>query len=169
MEAQARPAARLRALSLRDAWFLAVVVPVVALDQVTKWLVRAALDPGQSWPDGWQIRFVHFTNTGAAFGILQDSGPLLVITSFLGVGAILIYFLNPGFAHPAMRLGLALMLGGAAGNLVDRLRTGHVVDFLKVPHWPAFNVADSAITIGVLCLLWVVLFEPGRPENAEKS
>ncbi len=142
----------------REAWFFAVALAVLILDQGSKWAIRASLDRGDSWPDGWHIRIVHFVNTGAAFGIFQNSGPLLVVTSVLGVAALMVYLFNPGFAHPLVRLGLALMLGGAVGNLIDRISRGQVVDFLKVPHWPAFNVADSAITIGVLCLLWAVLW-----------
>lgn len=161
-----RVAARLN--PRRDAWFLVVVLVIIAADQATKWLVRSGLDRGDSWPEGWQIRFVHFVNTGAAFGILQNSGPLLVVTSIVGVVALLIYLFNPGFAHPVVRIGLALMLGGAVGNLIDRVAHGQVVDFLKVPHWPAFNIADSAITIGVLCLLWAVLWIDRAP-NDEKS
>lgn len=150
----------------RDAWFLGVVAVIIAADQVTKWIIRTGLDRGDSWPDGWDIRIVHFVNTGAAFGILQDSGPLLVITSVVGVAALFIYLFNPGFAHPIIRFGLALMLGGAIGNLIDRVTRGEVVDFLKVPRWPAFNIADSAITIGVICLLWAVLWmDSGESES----
>ncbi|MEX1102785.1 MAG: signal peptidase II, partial [Dehalococcoidia bacterium] len=102
---------------------------------------------------------------GAAFGFFQGAGPLLAITSIVGMAFILVYLFNPGFAHPLMRIGLALMLGGAVGNLIDRLAEGKVVDFIKVPNFPAFNVADSAITIGVLCLLWAIFKET----EAEKS
>ncbi|MCA9854201.1 MAG: signal peptidase II, partial [Dehalococcoidia bacterium] len=65
----------------RDGWFFLVVLAVVALDQASKWAIRTGLDRGESWPEGWDIRIVHFVNTGAAFGIFQNSGPLLVITS----------------------------------------------------------------------------------------
>jgi signal peptidase II len=150
----------------RDAWFLLLAAGVVAVDQLTKWGIRQWLSEGDHWPAGWPLRLVHFTNSGAAFGILQNSGPLLAITSLLGMSAIVIYLFNPGFAHPLMRAGLALMLGGAVGNLVDRLRVGEVVDFLKVPHWPAFNVADSSITIGVILLLWTMLQDQGKPSTA---
>jgi signal peptidase II len=153
----------------RDAWFFLVVVAIIAADQVTKWIIRSGLERGESWPDGWQVRIVHFVNTGAAFGILQDSGPLLVVTSVVGVVALFIYLFNPGFAHPLVRVGLALMLGGAIGNLIDRLARGEVVDFLKVPRWPAFNVADSAITVGVLCLLWAVLWMDTKPDDESTS
>jgi len=89
------------------------------------------------------------------------------LTSVVGIAAILVYLFNPGFAHPAMRVGLALMFGGAVGNLIDRLRTGEVVDFIKFPHFPAFNAADSAITIGVCFLLWAMLREPPKRPASE--
>jgi signal peptidase II len=153
----------------RDGWFFLVVAAVIAADQFSKWIIRAGLDRGDSWPDGWHVRIVHFVNTGAAFGILQNSGPLLVVTSVVGVVALFVYLFNPGFAHPLVRVGLALMLGGAIGNLIDRLARGEVVDFLKVPRWPAFNIADSAITIGVLCLLWAVLWIETPPNDESAS
>lgn len=152
-----------------DAWYLLIAGAIIAADQVTKWLIRANVDRGDSWPsDDWLIKIVHITNSGAAFGLLQGAGPLLAITSVLGMAFILIYLFNPGFAHPLMRVGLAFMLGGAVGNLIDRVRDGRVVDFIKVPNWPAFNVADSAITIGVLCLLWAMLQET-TAEPSERS
>jgi signal peptidase II len=153
----------------RDAWFLAVAAAVIALDQVSKWAVRASLDRGDSHElIGSWLRIVHFTNSGAAFGLFQGAGPLLALTSIAGTIALLVYLFNPGFAHPLVRVALALMLGGAAGNLIDRVARGEVVDFIKVPNWPAFNVADSAITVGVVVLIWAVLWtrepsaEPGN-------
>ncbi len=115
------------------------------------------------------LRIIHVTNSGAAFGMFQDAGPLLIITSVVGMTAILVYLFNPGFAHPLMRLGLALMLGGAIGNLIDRLHAGEVVDFIKVPNFPAFNVADSCITIGVLVMIWAMLREETTERDAENS
>ncbi len=145
-----------------DAWLLLLAAAVVGLDQLAKWLIRQTVDRGEVWPGEWPVKLVHVTNSGAAFGILQGAGPLLAVTSVIGMAAILIYLFNPGFAHPLMRLGLALMLGGAVGNLVDRVYSGEVVDFIKFPHWPAFNVADSSITIGVLSLLWAMTREPAE-------
>ncbi len=154
----------------RDTWFLGLAVAVVILDQLTKWLIRATITQGDAWPDAsWPFRLVHYRNTGAAFGILQNAGPLLVVTSLIGMTAILVYLFNPGFAHPLMRTGLALMFGGAVGNLIDRMANGNVVDFLQVPHWPAFNVADSSISIGVVVLLWAMLREPANQEPVESS
>ena len=144
----------------RDAWFLALAAVIVALDQVVKWIIRSSVERGESHALIWPLKIVHVTNSGAAFGILQDAGPLLVMTSIIGMAAIIVFLFNPGFAHPLMRLGLAFMLGGAVGNLIDRVRVGEVVDFLKVPNWPAFNVADSAVSIGVVLLVWAMLLEP---------
>lgn len=160
---EATPRVRLRP---GDAWFLLVAAVIVAADQLTKWIIRSNLDRGEVWPsDSWLVKIVHITNSGAAFGILQGAGPLLAVTSIVGMTLIFIYLFNPGFAHPLMRLGLALMLGGALGNLIDRLTEGRVVDFIKFPNWPAFNVADSAITIGVLCLIWATLRETAEPTS----
>ena len=153
---------------VRDSWFLLVAVAVVGLDQLTKWMIRSWLERGDTWPGDWLVKIVHVTNSGAAFGVLQDAGPLLVVTSIFGMAAILVYLLNPGFAHPLMRLGLALMLGGAIGNMIDRVAVGRVVDFIKFPDWPAFNVADSAITIGVVVLLWAMLQEQ-KPASTVES
>jgi signal peptidase II len=89
--------------------------------------------------------------------MIKNAGPLLAVTIVIGIVSFVIYELNPTFAHPWMRVGLALMLGGAFGNLIDRVKSGEVVDFLKVPHFPAFNVADSAITVGVCVLVWAML------------
>jgi signal peptidase II len=157
--ARARVRARFRP---GDAWFFGISALVIAVDQLTKWFVRLWIARGDSIPEDGVLRLVHTTNTGAAFGILQHAGPLLVVTSLIGMAAILLYLFNPGFAHPLMRIGLAMMLGGAIGNLIDRLRTGEVVDFIQAPHWPAFNVADSSITVGVVLLVWAMTREPQK-------
>lgn len=147
-------------------WFLGVAVAVVALDQLTKLVIVAWLDKGDRFPSEGPLRLVHVTNTGAAFGMFQGAGFLLALASIAGVAAIAIYMLSPGFAHPLLRFCLALMLGGAMGNLVDRIRNGEVVDFLKFPAWPAFNVADSAISVGVVLLLWVMIVSPPAPDGS---
>lgn len=159
-DADTRPAAGPRlAIRPRDGWFLALAAAIVGLDQLTKWIIRGWLERGEAYSLIWPLKIVHVTNSGAAFGMFQGAGPLLVITSAVGMVAILVYLFNPGFAHPLMRLGLAFMLGGAVGNLIDRVSEGRVVDFVKVPNFPAFNVADSAITIGVFFLIWALMFD----------
>ena len=145
-------------LGRADFGFLALAAAIIVGDLVTKAIIRARLDRGDAWPDpDWNVRIVHFTNTGAAFGILEGAGPLLIVTSVVGVALILVYLFNPGMASPLLRAGLALMLGGAVGNLIDRAGDGRVTDFIKFPEWPAFNVADSAITIGVIILIWALV------------
>lgn len=165
--APTREAARIRiAVRPRDAWFLVIALVIIGADQAVKWIIRESIDRGDSISVVWPLELVHVTNTGAAFGMFQGAGPLLVMTSVIGMAAIAIFLVNPSFAHPLMRLGLACMLGGAVGNLIDRVKDGEVVDFVKVPNFPAFNVADSAITIGVLVLIWAMLMEP-QPHKPE--
>jgi signal peptidase II len=155
-----RPFARWR----RDLLFAAVAAAVLALDQATKHIVRATLEQGEAFPEGWHVRFVHVENTGAAFGILQEQNAFLVVTTVIGVAAILLYYWYPLFEHGIMTAALGMMLGGAIGNLSDRVRLGEVTDFLKFPEWPAFNVADSSIVVGVVSMsVFLVLMRPDRP------
>ncbi len=145
-----------RRLKLRlpgDLFFFLVAALVVALDQLTKYLVRANVALGESVPDEGPVRITHVTNTGAAFGILQGQTVFLVITTFLGLAAILLYYLYPPMEHGILRLALGLQLGGAVGNLADRVRVGKVTDFVDVGPWPAFNVADSSIVVGVTVII----------------
>lgn len=162
----ARRLPRARPFERADALFLGAGIAVVVIDQLTKWGIRAWVDRGDALPEDFPLQIVHYRNTGAAFGILQGAGPLLAIASLAGMAAILIYLFSPGFSRPLVRFGLSLMLGGAIGNLIDRVYAGEVVDFLKVSHWPAFNVADSSITIGVVLLLWTFLTEPSTTNDA---
>ncbi len=134
--------------------FLGAAVAVLALDQITKELVRNFLDRGGIWPGtDWPVRLHHVTNTGAAFGILQDQTGFLILTTFIGLLAIYLYYRYPPFDHLVVPIAVGMMLGGAVGNLLDRLRLGRVTDFIDFPLWPAFNVADSSIVIGIAVLL----------------
>jgi len=151
-------------LRRRDLLFLSLAAAVIAFDQLTKHLVRAYIDPGDTFPEGWAVRLVNVTNTGAAFGILQNQGAFLVITSLVGVVAILLYYLYPPFEDWPMTAALALVLGGAIGNLSDRIRLGEVTDFIDFPHYPAFNVADSSIVVGVAVLAGLLAL--GLPHGA---
>ena len=139
--------------------FFLVAVAIVVLDRVSKRLVDANLAFGDSWPDdSWPVRIMHVKNTGAAFSMLQNQTLFLTVMSVVGLGAILLYFLYRPSDHPLLRFALALQLGGAVGNLIDRARYGEVTDFIKVPHWPVFNVADSAISVGVTLVIVLLLF-----------
>jgi signal peptidase II len=151
--------------------FLLVLAAVVGLDQLAKWLVVRALDLHDYVPiiDGI-LSLSHVRNRGAAFGLLSNAelphqSVLLAVMSLAALAAIAFYFIRLPASAWLPRLALALVLGGALGNLVDRLRLGYVVDFIHVfwkqHQWPDFNVADSAITIGVTLLVLDVLRSPG--------
>lgn len=140
--------------------FLGVALLVIVADQVSKRLIDSHLELGESWPSAsWPVHLVHFANSGAAFSILQNQSTFLVFTSLVGLGAILLFFLYPPFEHILMRVVLGMMLGGAIGNLIDRVRYGSVTDFIAFPHYPAFNIADSSIVIGVAILIWSLVFQ----------
>jgi signal peptidase II len=153
--------------------YIAISVAVIILDTVTKWLVsgRIALHDAITVVPGF-FSIVHVRNTGAAFGIGANAESQ-VVPLLLNSGAILVFLIVVAYAmrSPAtdrtLQVGLHLILGGAIGNLVDRFRFGYVVDFLDVyvrdHHWPAFNVADSAICIGIALLF---LDMRKRPEAA---
>ena len=162
---------RSRATSLRLRWrrdllFFSTAAAVLALDQVTKHVVRATLERGEVFPEGWPVRFVNVANTGAAFGILQEQNAFLVVTTAIGVAAILLYYWYPPFEHAIMTAAVGMILGGAIGNLSDRLRLGEVTDFIDFPHYPAFNVADSCIVVGAAAL--AILFLLRRPAAGQQ-
>ncbi len=151
----------------RDVPFFLIAAFVIGLDQLTKALVRSGLALGESWPsDSWVVKITHVTNTGAAFGILQGQGAFLTITAFLGMAAIAFYYAFPPLEHGLLRAALGLQLGGAIGNLVDRLRFGEVTDFIHFPHYPAFNVADSSIVIGLVIIGAFFVLNEGRSNQA---
>lgn len=142
---------------VRGAWARAglVLAVVLALDQAVKALVVASLERGEQRELLAGVKLVNTRNTGVAFGQLQDGGALVAVFIAVAVGALLAYFVR----HARRRLiwlPTGLLLGGALGNIVDRLREGAVVDFIKLPYWPAFNVADASITVGVVILLFVM-------------
>ena len=133
----------------------AVAVGTVAVDQAVKALVRSTIDRGETVDLVLGVRLVNVRNRGIAFGLLAEGGVLLVLFAIAALVALLVFF----FRHrdrPLVWLPTGLLIGGATGNLIDRAREGAVTDFLDLPLWPAFNVADVAITFGVLTLLYVL-------------
>ncbi len=163
---EGRDGPRTRAGVGRHVAFFGIAAAIVALDQLTKALVRANLDRGESWPDGWTVQFTHVTNTGAAFGMFEGATFFLAATTVFGVGAILLYYFSPPSEHRLAGPALGLVLGGAIGNFIDRVRLGHVTDFIDFPHYAKFNVADSAITVGVIALFALMLLTPpARPRG----
>ncbi len=137
----------------------------VLVDQLSKWWAGRALGLGEPRPLAlpWvQLTLVH--NTGAAFGLFQRWTWIFVAVSLVTCGIILWSLRQERRGSPS--IALALILGGAVGNLIDRVVRGYVVDFIDLRVWPVFNVADSAITIGVAMILWGMLKgAPPAPEG----
>jgi signal peptidase II len=136
---------------------LSIALVIVFLDQWTKNLVRTLIPFGQSWsPWSWlepYLRIVHWQNTGAAFGMFQRYGMVFTVLAFIVSIGILYYYPQVPRNEVAMRLAMAMMLGGALGNLIDRLTQGTVTDFVSVGRFAVFNVADACISVGTLILI----------------
>ncbi len=155
----------------RNAVFALTALLVVAADQLSKIWIRANLDPGESAPETGLFQLTHVQNTGASFGLFQGQSFSLTIVAFIGIAVILfvVLFISRRFPFLDNRLGktaLGLVLGGAVGNLIDRLRSGHVTDFIDIGIWPSFNVADSAVTVGVIMLAYSLL-SLSRAQNTD--
>lgn len=134
---------------------LATVGTVVGLDQVAKQAVLARLARGRSVDVFFGVELTNTRNTGVAFGALQGGGELVAI--LIGVSlALLVGYFARNAARPWLWLPVGLLMGGALGNLADRAREGAVIDFIDLPAWPAFNLGDVAIVVGVLALLYVL-------------
>jgi signal peptidase II len=150
---------------LSDYTFLAVIAgAVVALDQLTKEWVRTNIAYGDRlMPWEWltpYARILHWRNTGAAFGMFQSGGSFFLVLGFIVTGLIVYYFPQIPRRDRLFRWALSFQLAGAIGNLIDRVRLGHVTDFISIGNFAVFNVADSAITLGTgLLLLGVYLAE----------
>ncbi len=146
--------------NLRDyAFLIGLGALIIALDQWTKWLVRTNLPFEATWLPSWlrwlgpYARIVHWNNSGAAFGSFQNGNSVFTVLAILVIGAILYYYPRVEQDDWTLRVALGLQLGGAAGNLVDRLSMGRVTDFISIGSFPVFNIADSAISVGVAVLL----------------
>ncbi|MCU1228961.1 MAG: lspA [Acidobacteria bacterium] len=163
--------------------YLALAIVIVVFDALTKWLIVSRIDLHEAVPlvpDLFQL--VHVRNTGAAFGIGANAESALV-PIILNAGAIAVFFIVVVYAFRTavtdrlLQIGLHLILGGAIGNLVDRFRFRYVVDFLdfyvnlggREHHWPAFNVADSAICIGIALLFFDMRRKPDEATTAAES
>lgn len=146
----------------------AVAVVVFGLDRITKAIIASALPLGASVElAGPFVRITHVRNSGAAFGLLPERTTLLSILSVLAVVAILYYYRQLAARSPLIAATLGMQLGGAFGNLVDRLGQGYVVDFVDVgfdpaPRFWAFNVADSSIVVGILLVIATLWWEERR-------
>ncbi len=145
-------------------WVLPVVLAVVlSLDQWTKALVASQFEPYESWaplPALANVFTIHYvTNTGAAFGLFQDSNTFFVIVAIVVSAVVLYYYVRLPGGQWWIRLSFGMMLSGALGNMIDRLRVGYVIDFFDLQIWPVFNVADMSIVGGTILLAVLLLLE----------
>lgn len=154
-------------MTVRAGVFAVCAAIVIAIDQFTKTIASSSLFLGRPVPflgDAVRLTLVH--NTGAAFGLFPGSRVPFIIISLLAIGVVVYLFLRETYRSLANRILLGCILGGAIGNLADRVRLGYVVDFIDMGvgslRWPVFNVADSAVTLGVIFLAWN-LARAGRP------
>jgi signal peptidase II len=164
MEAVERPALANPARGAR--WALAglVVALVLILDQATKALVRSSIAPGEQRDVLGPLSFVDVHNRGVAFGFLGGGGAIVLVVTFAALALLLVYFARHA-DRPLLWLPTGLVLGGALGNLIDRIHQGYVTDFIHFPHWPAFNVADMCITGGVVALVLVLELGGSSPAD----
>ena len=154
---------------LRHWKMVAVAVAALGADQLTKLLIRANMRIGESWPEEGFLRLTHGTNTGSAFGLFQDQTLVLTIASVVAIGFVFLFYRNDGGSTWLSWLTSGLILGGALGNLIDRVIAGKVTDFIDVGPWPVFNIADSSIVVGIIVLCASVLLRRDKRADAPES
>lgn len=150
----------------RDSLLLIGLIVVLGFDQFTKWLITSKLVLGQSFPVDGFFRFTYIQNSGSAFGLFQGYGTVLTIISVVAIALIIILHRSTPIQSITLSGSLGLILGGTAGNLIDRIRLGSVVDFIDVGPWPIFNVADSSIVVGMAILIWYFSTGQGNTEES---
>ena len=141
----------------RDWTLLQLAALTLALDQLTKFVARQTLEWHSSWPATGFFRFTHVQNTGSAFGLFQNQNLPLLIVSLVGIVVLAYIYQSQQRPTRLLRVSIALMLGGALGNIIDRIHQGHVTDFIAVGIWPVFNLADSAIVVGLFMMAWLLI------------
>jgi signal peptidase II len=155
-------------------WLALVAVAFAAIfaDQLTKQLVVTQLEFGESVDVAGPLSIHHVRNSGIAFGLFSTWASAVTLLTAIAVAWMVAYFARSGARHPVLPVALGLLIGGSAGNLVDRLRLGHVTDFLDLRYWPAFNLADTFIVVGVAILLTALISaerHPRRPPRLPRA
>lgn len=151
----------------------ALVLVVFLLDQITKEIMVRQIGPGadrriiEVIPGVLDFRFVR--NTGSAFGLFQGQSAIISVLAIGAISFLALYYLRHGRNDWLIAVAIGLQIGGAIGNVVDRFRYGYVVDFVDFPRFPTFNVADSAITVGVTLLMYALLFRDAHSAQPERS
>lgn len=139
--------------------FMATIL-IVGFDQLTKYLVRDFMSYGESIPESGFFRLTYYTNSGTIFGLFPNIPVILTIASVVAIACLIFFYKTQKNVGGWLRLAIALLLGGAIGNFIDRVSMGEVTDFIDVGMWPVFNIADSAITCGIFLLILVTVVFP---------
>lgn len=140
-----------------------VALAAVAADQVTKHIVTRTLTLDDSVHVAGPLSIHHVQNSGIAFGLFSSATAIVTVVTSLAVVWMLVFFARSGSRHPVLPAALGLLIGGSVSNLVDRIRLHHVTDFIDVRWWPAFNLADSFIVVGVVMLLVALVAADRKP------
>lgn len=148
-------------------WAAILAAVVVLLDQISKALVVDRIDTGDLVHVLGPLDFTHSHNDGVAFGLAGGGGVFVILLACLALVALGAFIASAPKSNLTWIAG-GLILGGAAGNLIDRVRIGHVTDFILLPSWPAFNLADCAITVGVIMLILALIRDGGREQDPER-
>jgi signal peptidase II len=140
-------------------WLLLCVVAAAAIvaDQLTKHIVSSQLALGEETASMGPFSIHHVQNSGIAFGLFAGATSIVIVLTAVAVTWMLVFFARAGARHPVLPVALGLLIGGSVSNLADRVRLGHVTDFLDLRYWPAFNLADMFIVVGVVLLLGTML------------
>jgi signal peptidase II len=155
-------------------WVSLVAVAMAALgaDQLTKSIVTSRLDLNDEVHVVGPFSIHHVTNSGIAFGLFASATSIVILLTGLAVAWMLYFFARSGSRHPVLPVALGLVIGGSVSNLLDRVRLGHVTDFLDFRYWPAFNLADTFIVLGVAALLLALVASDrnaGRPQRVREA
>jgi signal peptidase II len=155
----------LRAGPMQWLGLAAIGLAAVAADQLTKHIVTGhlALDDGIHVIGPFWIH--HVQNSGIAFGLFASATSVVIVLTGIAVAWMLLFFARSGARHPVLPVALGLVIGGSVSNLLDRVRLGYVTDFIDLRYWPAFNLADSFIVVGVVILLSTLLAAERMPRN----
>jgi signal peptidase II len=149
---------------------LCLIASVAVLaDQVTKQLVSSQLGLDDEVKVFGPFTIHHVQNSGIAFGLFSSATAMVIVLTTIAVGWMLLFFARSGARHPVLPAALGLLIGGSVSNLVDRVRLGHVTDFLDFRYWPAFNLADSFIVIGVAILLLALIAADRDPRRSRRT
>jgi signal peptidase II len=144
---------------------LAVALAAIFADQLTKSIVSGQLALGEEVGVIGPFSIHHVQNSGIAFGLFASATSIVIVLTAVAVAWMALFFARSGSRHPVLPVGLGLVMGGSASNLIDRIRLGHVTDFLDLRYWPAFNLADAFIVVGVAILLLTLVATDREPKR----